>query len=403
MIDRKLFQKTFSTLHASPDTLSEVYRAVREEEHPKSPRRRHTISKSVLIAAVLAMCITVAGAAGVSIAGLIKANVTPSASITTADLHAFSADSMDSETPIVLDNYGDVLCLPRMERVSTDAKTMWRLVGDYLSTVDAAMEVDGYTIQLNTFLIDENGTGFLTYTLSNPNGVTYDDNGYGEVYTPLAPWLYIGDPSSHRLMDAKTYLDAAASTDTALHLVLYFSDFGYWHKGDDLIFAVDSHTNGVETTWGGAIGITPRSYLPVTTFTARNGDTVRVSALGIQVNATQRIAAAELPLHELRVLELTLHMKDGSQYVVESERSNVMNWVVGLGTVDDEHNANGCGYSFNRLVDVDNVESITAQGYGLLASDSLIIEEETPSGDTAETVDTVEDVYREEFDNTYTR
>lgn len=166
---------------------------------------------------------------------------------------------------------------------------------------------------------------------------------------------------------------------------------------------MDSHTNGVATTWSGAISITPRTYLPVTTFTDQNGDTVRVSALGIQVDATQRIAAAELHLHELRVLELTLHMKDGSQYVVESERSNVMNWVVGLGTVDDEHNANGCGYSFNRLVDVDNVESITAQGYGLLASDSLIIEEETPSGDTAETVDTVEDVYREEFDNTYTR
>lgn len=385
MIDRKLFQKTFSTLHASPDTLSEVYRTVHEEEHKQSLHRRHAISKGVLIAAVLAMCITVAGAAGVSIAGLIKANVTPSASITAADLHAFSADSMDSETPVVLDNSGNVLSLPKMERVSTDAKTMWRLVGDYLSTVDAAMEVDGYTIQLNTFLIDENGTG------------------YGEVYTPLAPWLYIGDPSSHRLMDAKTYLDAAASTDTALHLVLYFSDFGYWHKGDDLIFAVDSHTNGVATTWSGAISITPRTYLPVTTFTDQNGDTVRVSALGIQVDATQRIAAAELHLHELRVLELTLHMKDGSQYVVESERSNVMNWVVGLGTVDDEHNANGCGYSFNRLVDVDNVESITAQGYGLLASDSLIVEEESPSDDTAETVDTVEDVYREEFDNTYTR
>ena len=378
MIDRKLIQKTFSTLHASPDTLSEVYRTVHEEEHKQSLHRRHAISKGVLIAAVLAMCITVAGAAGVSIAGLIKANVTPSASITAAGL-------------------------PKMERVSTDAKTMWRLVGDYLSTVDAAMEVDGYTIQLNTFLIDENGTGFLTYTLSNPNGVTFDDNGYGEVYTPLAPWLYIGDPSSHRLMDAKTYLDAAASTDTALHLVLYFSDFGYWHKGDDLIFAVDSHTNGVATTWSGAISITPRTYLPVTTFTDQNGDTVRVSALGIQVDATQRIAAAELHLHELRVLELTLHMKDGSQYVVESERSNVMNWVVGLGTVDDEHNANGCGYSFNRLVDVDNVESITAQGYGLLASDSLIVEEESPSDDTAETVDTVEDVYREYFDNTNRR
>ena len=403
MIDRKLFQKTFSTLHASPDTLSEVYRAVHEEEHQKSLRKHHTVSKGVLIAAVLAMCITVAGAAGVSIVGLIKANVTPSASITAADLHAFSADSMDSETPVVLDNSGNVLSLPKMERVSTDAKTMWRLVGDYLSTVDAAMEVDGYTIQLNTFLIDENGTGFLTYTLSNPNGVTFDDNGYGEVYTPLAPWLYIGDPSSHRLMDAKTYLDAAASTDTALHLVLYFSDFGYWHKGDDLIFAVDSHANGVATTWGGAISITPRTYLPVTTFTAPNGDTVRVSAIGIQIDYIRRIAMSGSPLLELLVDELTLHMKDGSQYVVENERDYIMNWVVGLGTVDSDHNATGNGYSFNRLVDVDNVESITAQGYGLLASDSLIIEEEPPSGDTAETVDPVEDAYQEKFDNTYTR
>ena len=244
MIDRKLFQKTFSTLHASPDTLSEVYRTVHEEEKPR--KRRHIIPKGLLIAAVLAMCITVAGAVGIGIADLIKAKVTPAASITVADLHAFSAESMDSETPIVLDYYGNVMYLPQMERVSTDAKTMWRLVGSYLSTVDAVMEVDGYTIELNTFLIDENGTGFLTYTLSNPDGVTYDDYGYGEVYTPLSPWLYIGDPTSHHLMDAKTYLDTAASTDTELHLVLYFSDFGYWHKGDDLIFAVDSHVNGVQ-------------------------------------------------------------------------------------------------------------------------------------------------------------
>ena len=403
MIDRKLFQKTFSTLHASPDTLSEVYRAVQKEKREEPRRGRHTISKGLLIAAVLAMCITVAGAVGVSIANLINAKVTPAASITVADLHAFSAESMDSETPVVPDNYGDVLSLPRMERVSTDAGTMWRLVGDYLSTVDAAMEVDGYTITLNTFLIDENGTGFLTYTLSNPDGVTYDDNGYGEVYTPLDPWLCIGDPANHRFMDAKTYLDAAASTDTELHLVLYFSDFGYWHKGDDLIFAVDFHADGVATTWSGAISITPRTYLPVTAFTARNGDTVRVSALGIQVDATQRMAAAELPLHELRVLELTLHMKDGSQYVVENEWDYIMNWVVGLGTVDEEHNATGCGYSFNRLVDVDNVEFVTAKGFAWLLNGSLAAGEGTAFDGTSEMVGAYENAYIDDFDNTYTR
>ena len=398
MIDRKLFQKTFSTLHASPDTLSEVYRTVHEEEKPR--KRRHIISKGLLIAAVLAMCITVAGAVGIGIADLIKAKVAPAAGITAADLHAFSAESMDSETPIMLDHYGNVLSLPQMERVSTDAGTMWRLVGSYLSTVDAVMEVDGYTIELNTFLIDENGTGFLTYTLSNPDGVSYDNYGYGEVSTPLSPWLYIGDPTSHDLMDAKTYLDTAASTDTELHLVLYFSDFGYWHKGDDLIFAVDSHANGVATTWGGGISITPRTYLPVTTFTAENGDTVRVSALGIQIDYIQRIAMSGSPLLELLIEELTLHMKDGSQYVVESERDYIMNWVVGLGTVDEEHNATGCGYSFNRLVDVDNVESVTAKGLAVL-NGTLEAGEETAFDGTVKAVD--EDVYINEFDNTYTR
>lgn len=54
MIDRKLFQKTFSTLHASPDTLSEVYKVVHKEQ-----KHRHPFSKGMLVAAALAMCITV--------------------------------------------------------------------------------------------------------------------------------------------------------------------------------------------------------------------------------------------------------------------------------------------------------------------------------------------------------
>ena len=209
MIDRKLFQKTFSALHASPDTLSEVYKVVRRN------KRHHTITKGMLVAAVLAMCITVAGAVG--IATLIKADVAPADSITDADRNAFDKDTVGSDTPLVLGNDGQPISLPRMERASTDTATVQRLLGDYLCTVNATMEVDGYTIKLNTFLIDENGSGFLTYTLSNPNGVEPDENGYGEVFTPLNPSLIIGDdPKSFDYMDAKTYLDTAASTDTEL-------------------------------------------------------------------------------------------------------------------------------------------------------------------------------------------
>lgn len=356
MIDRKLFQQTFSALHASPDTLSEVYKVVRRN------KRHHTITKGMLIAAVLAMCITVAGAVG--IATLIKADVAPADSVTDADRNAFDKDTVGSDTPLVLGNDGQPISLPRMERASTDTATVQRLLGDYLCTVNATMEVDGYTIKLNTFLIDENGSGFLTYTLSNPNGVEPDENGYGEVFTPLNPSLIIGDdPKSFDYMDAKTYLDTAASTDTELHLVLYFSDFGYWHKGDDLIFAVNPQYAGDNPdtkTWGGSISISPIAYLPAATFTAENGDTVKVSALGIHVAAPGAITNQ---ICDMVPRELVLHMTDGSRYVVDSARENIMNWVVGLGTIDENHHINGGTYSFNRLVDVDEIESVTAEGH----------------------------------------
>ena len=353
MIDRKLFQQTFSALHASPDTLSEVYKVVRRN------KRHHTITKGMLIAAVLAMCITVAGAVG--IATLIKADVAPADSITDADRNAFDKDTVGSDTPLVLGNDGQPINLPRMERASTDTATVQRLLGDYLCTVNATMEVDGYTIKLNTFLIDENGSGFLTYTLSNPNGVEPDENGYGEVYTPLDPSPIIGDDlQSYKYMDAKTYLDTAATTDTEMHLVLYFSDFGFWHKGDDLIFAVVRQSGG---DWGGTISISPIAYLPVTTFTSEDGSTVEVSALGIHMDKPSAITNQ---ISDLNPKELVLHMKDGSRYAVQSDRENVLNWVVGLCTVDENHDENGCTYSFNRLVDVDEIESVTAEGHTIV-------------------------------------
>lgn len=351
MIDRKLFQKTFSTLHASPDTLSEVYQMVRKEER----KPRHPLSKTVLIAAVLALCVTVAAATG--IASLIKARVSPAQNVTAADLNAFGSSAIGSDTPIVTDNSGQVLNLPRMERVAVDADTMQRLVGDYLSTVDAVVEAEGYTFSLQTFLIDENGSGFLTYTMSNPDGVDYQDVGYGKVCTAKDPVLFVGYAGSDHHMDTEVYLDTAASTGTELHLVAYFSDFGFWHKGDDLVFAVAGQSGG---DWGGTISITPRTYLPAATFTAESGDTVTVSALGIRI---PNPAAAAGGVTDLVGDELVLHMADGTQYVVESEKDNIMNWVVGLCMADEDYRIIGSAYSFNRMVDVDTVTSVTFGGH----------------------------------------
>lgn len=91
-----------------------------------------------------------------------------------------------------------------------------RLVGQYLSKLDAEMTVDGNTIKLGTFLIDENGLGLLTYSVENPSGVGYTDVGYGEgIDLPLQPTLHFRSPDEDNALFAKCYVDKGTSTDTA--------------------------------------------------------------------------------------------------------------------------------------------------------------------------------------------
>ena len=78
------------------------------------------------------------------------------------------------------DGKGSLVPVPDMERIPGDIQTTQRLVGKYLSKLDAEMTVEGNTIRLGTLLIDESGSGMLTYSVENPNGVKYTDAGYGE-------------------------------------------------------------------------------------------------------------------------------------------------------------------------------------------------------------------------------
>lgn len=76
MTEHELFRKTFSTLHASPDTLMEVQKAM--ENNKKTHR---TLRRGVVIAIAAALMLTVAAAAGV--VHLIKADgLPPTASAT---------------------------------------------------------------------------------------------------------------------------------------------------------------------------------------------------------------------------------------------------------------------------------------------------------------------------------
>ena len=184
MTEHELFRKTFSTLHASPDTLMEVQKAM--ENNKKTHR---TLRRGVVIAIAAALMLTVAAAAGV--VHLIKADVTPADGVSDTTLHAFT-DDMDASAPTVEGNSGELITVPDMERIPGDVETVQRLVGDYLSKLDAGLTVGSTTITLGTFLIDESGCGILTYTVDDPEGVSYEEAGYGEVYgLPLEPRMYL--------------------------------------------------------------------------------------------------------------------------------------------------------------------------------------------------------------------
>ena len=93
MTEHELFQKTFSTLHASPDTLMEVQKTM---ENSKKTHR--TLRRGVVIAIAAALTLTVAAATGV--VTLIKANVSHADKVDDTTHHAFT-DDMDASTPTV--------------------------------------------------------------------------------------------------------------------------------------------------------------------------------------------------------------------------------------------------------------------------------------------------------------
>lgn len=369
MTEHELFQKTFSTLHASPDTLMEVQRTM--ENNKKTHR---TLRKGAVIAIAAALTLTVAAAAGV--VTLIRANVSPADKVDDTTYHAFT-DDINSPTPVVIGNSGEVITVADMERIPGDPATTERLVGKYLSKLDAEMTVEGNTYKMGTFLVDDTGTGILTFSVENPNGFKYDDMGYGETWIEsVRANVYYGrseptrgDREGAMSADTKLYVDESASTDTCLQVIAYFiSGKGFsYAKDSTFYFSVSDGSYQYHS-----IAIQTQTRVPVKTFTADNGEIVLLSPLGM--------TAVDTIGHEVEWLirENIIQFKDGSEFAAESRERNLRNWVVGFITGDPmggysdameiELGATDIGteeyysYQFNRLVDVDEVSSITLDG-----------------------------------------
>lgn len=368
MTQHELFEKTFSALHASPDTILEVKKTMQNEK-----KTRRILGRGAVIAIAAALTLSVAVAAGVV---LIRADVSPADKVDDTTHHAFT-DDINSPTPVVIGNSGEVITVADMERIPGDPATTERLVGKYLSKLDAEMTVEGNTYKMGTFLVDDTGTGILTFSVENPNGFEYGDMGYGETWIEsVRANVYYGrseptrgDRDGAMSADTKLYVDESASTSTCLQVIAYFiSGKGFsYAKDSTFYFSVSDNAYQYHS-----IAIQTQTRVPVKTFTADNGEIVLLSPLGM--------TAVDTIGHEVEWLirENIIQFKDGSEFAAESRERNLRNWVVGFITGDPmggynmameiELGATDIGteeyysYQFNRLVDVDEVTSITLDG-----------------------------------------
>lgn len=368
MTQHELFEKTFSALYASPDTILEVKKTMQNEK-----KTRRILGRGAVIAIAAALTLSVAVAAGVV---LIRADVSPADKVDDTTHHAFT-DDINSPTPVVIGNSGEVITVADMERIPGDPATTERLVGKYLSKLDAEMTVEGNTYKMGTFLVDDTGTGILTFSVENPNGFEYGDMGYGETWIEsVRANVYYGrseptrgDRDGAMSADTKLYVDESSSTSTCLQVIAYFiSGKGFsYAKDSTFYFSVSDNAYQYHS-----IAIQTQTRVPVKTFTADNGEIVLLSPLGM--------TAVDTIGHEVEWLirENIIQFKDGSSFVVKSREQNLRNWVVSYGTGNPESGYNMAmeielgatdvgpeeynSYQFNRLVDVDEVTSITLDG-----------------------------------------
>lgn len=370
MHDRELFEKTFSALHASPDTLTEVRKTMQNEK-----KTRRALGKGAVIAIAAALTLTVAVAGG--IVTLIKADVSPADKVDDTTHHAFT-DDIDSSSPdFVEDGKGGYVPVADMERIPGDVKTTERLVGKYLSKLNAELTVEGSTYKMGTFLVDEMGNGIMTFSVENPDGfkasdgLSYADTWLRDVrisldYGRTAPGV---DPQGYgyTFADDNLCVDENDSTETCLQVIDYFICGKGYEKGMNFYFSVTDSADQQRT-----IAIKPQSHLPVKTLTTENGQKTYISPVGMTMVDT--LYGTE----EISDDELYIHYQDGTDYAVRSRSNNLLNWMVGYvtgGYDDPEFDYYGTvlgitdppagtyySYLFNRLVDVDTVSSITLEG-----------------------------------------
>ncbi len=388
--DEKCYKETMDCLHASDDVLEEVLKMTEnknaerdkiqdegqenrnQNEYGKNNRSRNN-NRHWHPARVAAAAVVLCAVAGTMFSTeistyaeeaihFIEAKLNPASE---SDVETF-ADAALGDKSISTDHAertnssGEVLVDPDSQRVAVDSVAANELLSGNVQNVDASVEVGGYTFDFEQLVVDKNGNGMLSYTISNPDGVKdWYESGYGEI---TFNWYSnpdggLTDPAIYSESGEELYsrvlLRSDISTDTELHVVACFAGNLQENEGIrlDLIKAKHNDDAGQWTVLDQkSVSFDVTDKLDGVALTDENGDTADVSPIGLTVSDT----TADANIEDVSE-SITLKYTDGTEYVIDGE--DAYNAVVSF------NDGGKSWYVFNRLADTGKIQSLDIKGH----------------------------------------
>ena len=348
MNEHELFQRSFSALHASDNTLQRVMRRVHNKKSMNGTPKRIAVLVAVLIVLLSLATATYATGLWTELVAILTPAENPAQVIDDA-----FGDNISTEKPNMEDAYGNPIEAPSMERPAVDLTETEKLIGAYISDVDGILTVGDNVFTLKQFLIDETGSGAITWTVENPNGIAYGDAGYGLVYFNSSPFdepaifHYGADGSKKKSANLSTALIAKDPDGTMLELVSYFGTVDKYQIGDSLIWRVSQNRKQEMKT----IQITPVNHIPATTMTTAEGMRLTIASQNLTIDVDSNV--------DFITDKIVIHFKDGTQYCVEDDEKKIYNISGSYWRNSEAYRYDDVVFLFNRLIDTDKVSSVS--------------------------------------------
>lgn len=250
-----------------------------------------------------------------------------------------------------------------------------RVLDGSVSAAGASITVGDYTCTVEDIVMADNGIGVMSYTIESEKGfpsLEVTDETWGIFYLGGGSWLSAGDgeswvhdtprifPAGQDIKDGPgmdVMCSLVSRTDTKLTVAAYMASFGE-------AFSVDA-TDALDVYffWGdkGDYSADYRLTVPLAEpaetveLTGPEGWTASLSALGLAIAPPEGDPYGD----DFGFSDLVIHYADGSEYVLKDNEPYTLNTRVSCIT-----DGGVLRHVFNRLIDPEQVTSVTAVGSG---------------------------------------